>query len=268
MTPTAAERSVFARDVTTTTNTSARAALVVNSSHRTTRPAGVCRLPYTEWLEQRGTAQGGGDYRQLPVVARATHEATGEFYHESIRTILQLAHCYVHTNDEKRKAVNPRHAQAKGGAAVHYHDASALVVRRCNPAAATTSAAGSGTTAVSARCWTVRDLEQGDTLLFVVRNDEVVADLLEAIDAMEGHLRHLHLARQVCPTRALARRRLLNDLYMHVYPALHWMLQYIRQKLEASRAVVQLLSTFDGGVLHSGNVIDVYEAVARCVGEA
>lgn len=120
------------------------------------------------------------------------------------------------------------------------------------------------------RRWQVGDLQRSDVLLFAVSYETLVTDLAEAIAATEAHVSFLRAALQVCPTRALTRRLLLNDLYMNVYPKIHLFLRYIQRQAGLSRAALMLLSEeHDGGVcVHTGNVARVYDAIGHCVGNA
>lgn len=116
------------------------------------------------------------------------------------------------------------------------------------------------------RQWVVADLQRSDVVLFIVHFAHLMEELPQAIEAVADHMAFLQRQLQLCPTRDVQRRCLLNDVYLNVYPKIHLFLRYINQQARRSRVVLQLLSDFDGGTIHSGNVVEVYDAVGQCSG--
>ncbi|EKF26943.1 hypothetical protein MOQ_009350 [Trypanosoma cruzi marinkellei] len=187
---------------------------------------------------------------QLGVVQRA-EQMGGTFYLDSIRVILRLAHHYKHASGKE-----DFHGAAK------CRSASAHSVNRGgkapNPWAPPEKVE-------STRRWGVEEVRRSDVVLFFVSYDNIVAELAEALEAVEEHTRNLGQQLQVCPTRALHRRCVLNDLYLHVYPSIHMFLRFIQHHMARSRPVLQVIAESERAV-HSGNILDLYEAVGHCVG--
>ncbi|RNF23159.1 uncharacterized protein Tco025E_02959 [Trypanosoma conorhini] len=188
---------------------------------------------------------------QLGVVQRA-EEMGGTFYLDSIRVVLRLAHHY-------------KHASAGGDA---------TAAGACRSASARSSSRGGKAPnpwappekVESSRRWGVEEVQRSDVVLFFVAyDDDIVAGLAEAVAAVAEHTQRLGRQLQVCPTRALQRRCVLNDLYLHVYPAMHMCLRFIQHHLARSQPVLQIIADNERAV-HSGNILDLYEAVGHCVG--
>ncbi|KPA84017.1 hypothetical protein ABB37_02153 [Leptomonas pyrrhocoris] len=118
----------------------------------------------------------------------------------------------------------------------------------------------------SDRAWSIQALRREDVLLFLIRYARLMTELPEAIEAVEDHLYYLRRQLQLCPTRDVRRRCVLNDLYMNVYPSMHLFLRFINQQARRSRGVLQMLSSLNGGTIHSGNLLEAYDAVGQCVG--
>lgn len=152
------------------------------------------------------------------------------------------------------------------GTAPRFLDCSARIEKERNPFVPITRLADRWRAQLKRRQWGVKELQREDVLLFLVHYTHLMTELPDAIAAVEDHLYYLRRQLQLCPTRVVRRRCLLNDLYMNVYPKVHLFLRYVHQQARRSRSVLQLLSTFSGGTIHSGNVLDVYDAVGRCTG--
>ncbi|CBZ34270.1 hypothetical protein, conserved [Leishmania donovani] len=152
------------------------------------------------------------------------------------------------------------------GTAPRFVDTSARIEKERNPFVPLTKLADRRQAQLKRRRWGVKELQREDVLLFLVRYTHLMTELPDAIAAVEDHLYYLRRQLQLCPTRVVRRRSVLNDLHMNVYPKLHLFLRYVDQQARRSRSVLQLLSTFSGGTIHSGNVLDVYDAVGRCTG--
>ncbi|KAK7194274.1 hypothetical protein NESM_000342400 [Novymonas esmeraldas] len=152
------------------------------------------------------------------------------------------------------------------GTAPRFHETSVRVAKAANPFVSATKPAEARLAQLERRQWGIAELRREDVLLFLVHYTHIMTELPDAVGAVEDHLFYLRRQLQVCPTRETRRRCVLNDLYLNVYPKLHLFLRFIDQQARRSRSVLQLLSTFHGGTLHSGNVLDVYDAVGRCTG--
>lgn len=152
------------------------------------------------------------------------------------------------------------------GTAPRFVDTSARIEKELNPFLPVVKPALARQAELKRRQWGIKELLREDVLLFVVHYAHLMTELPDAIAAVEDHLFYLRRQLQTCPTRDVRRRCVLNDLYLNVYPTLHLFLRYINQQARRSRSVLQLLSTFHGGTIHSGNALDVYDAVGRCTG--
>nr|CAB71234.2 hypothetical protein L6586.05 [Leishmania major] len=152
------------------------------------------------------------------------------------------------------------------GTAPRFVDTSARIEKERNPFVPVANLVDRRQAQLKRRQWGVKELQREDVLLFLVHYTHLMTELPDAIAAVEDHLYYLRRQLQLCPTRVVRRRCVLNDLYMNVYPKLHLFLRYVDQQARRSRIVLQLLSTFSGGTIHSGNVLDVYDAVGRCTG--
>ncbi|CAJ1025842.1 hypothetical protein, conserved [Leishmania shawi] len=152
------------------------------------------------------------------------------------------------------------------GTAPRFVDTSAWRAKERNPFIPVTKPAEVRQAELKRRQWGVKELQREDVVLFLVHYSHLMTELPDAIAAVEDHLYYLRRQLQLCPTREVRRRCELNDLYMNVYPTMHLFLRYIDQQARRSRSVLQLLSTYNGGTIHSGNIVDVYDAVGRCTG--
>ncbi|GET88719.1 hypothetical protein, conserved [Leishmania tarentolae] len=154
------------------------------------------------------------------------------------------------------------------GTAPRFSDTSARIAKERNPFAPVTPPAHLRQSQLQRRQWGIKELQREDVLLFLVHHTHLMTELPDAIAAIEDHMCYLRRQLQLCPTRVVRRRCVLNDLYTNVYPKLHLFLRYVDQQARRSRSVLQLLSTVSGGSIHSGNVLDVYDAVGQCTGLA
>lgn len=241
--------------------------------------------------------------RPPPVVQRA--ELLGaEFYRESLQSVARLAHHYVGaaeigaTGRSRRRASShpdrshtsyEKSGQLLGRSGSNSCRGSPSISTIASPRGTTSSRHSRGKSSVRiaqqstkernpwipppkqrpALRWSMRDIKHSDVLLFVVRYPNLIEELKQAMESVEEHTKHLHRALQLCPIRERSRRCLLNDLYLHVYPKVHLFLRYIAHQAGQVDAVGQLLSHHDGGMcIHSGNVIEMYDAVGFCVGDA
>ncbi|KAG5478665.1 hypothetical protein LSCM1_06069 [Leishmania martiniquensis] len=152
------------------------------------------------------------------------------------------------------------------GTAPRFVDSSARIGKEPNPFVSVAKPAEVQHAQQRRRLWGVKELQREDVLLFLIHYAHLMTELPDAVAAVEDHMYYLRRQLQLCPTREVRRRCVLNDLYMNVYPKLHLFLRYINQQARRSRSVLQLISTFSGGTIHSGNVLDVYDAVGRCTG--
>ncbi|KAG5478451.1 hypothetical protein LSCM4_04684 [Leishmania orientalis] len=154
------------------------------------------------------------------------------------------------------------------GTAPRFADSSSRIAKERNPFASATKPAEVRQEQQTRRQWGVKELQREDVLLFLIHYAHLMTELPDAIAAVEDHMYYLRRQLQLCPTRKVRRRCVLNDLYTNVYPKLHLFLRYINQQARWSRSVLQLISNFSGGTIHSGNVLDVYDAVGRCTGRS
>ncbi|KAG5501226.1 hypothetical protein JIQ42_06226 [Leishmania sp. Namibia] len=154
------------------------------------------------------------------------------------------------------------------GTAPRFVDSSSRIAKERNPFASATKPAEVRQAQQARRQWGVKELQREDVLLFLIHYAHLMTELPDAIAAVEDHMYYLRRQLQLCPTRKVRRRCVLNDLYTNVYPKLHLFLRYINQQVRRSRSVLQLISDFSGGTIHSGNVLDVYDAVGRCTGRS
>jgi hypothetical protein len=222
----------------------------------------------------------------------------GLFVQDSMRTVLQLAQHYTTSKAATVGRVTPgispqllravqdsrRTSLVRGKAKVSHLDASfvdpTVSLRSTSPSAVFGSAPRFGKppqkernpfapvvkVANVERAWTVQELRREDVLLFLIRYSHLMTELPEAIGAVEDHLYFLRRQLQLCPTRDVRRRCVLNDLYMNVYPNMHLFLRFINQQARRSRGVLQMLSSLNGGTVHSGNVVEAYDIVGQCTG--
>ncbi|RNF03954.1 hypothetical protein TraAM80_05408 [Trypanosoma rangeli] len=186
---------------------------------------------------------------QLGVVQRA-EEMGGMFYLDCIRVILRLAHHYKHASAKR---------DATGAGACRLAS-----TRSLNRGGKAPNPWAPPQKVESTRCWGVEEVQRPDVVLFCVSYDNIVAELAEALLAVAEHTKRLGEQLQLCPTRALQRRCVLNDLYLHVYPTIHMCLRFIQHHIARSRPVLQIIAENERAV-HSGNILDLYEAVGHCV---
>lgn len=232
-------------------------------------------------------------------VVRQAESLGGLFVQDSMCTVLQLAQHYTSSKaavGEVTPGISPQLVRAvqgsrrvsllRGRVKVSHLDASyvdpSARLRSSSPSAVFGSAPRFGhdtqkernpfapvaKAAKSERTWTVQELRREDVLLFLTRYTHLMTELPEAIEAVEDHLYYLRRQLQLCPTRDVHRRCVLNDLYMNVYPNMHLFLRFILQQARQSRGVLQMLSSLNGGTVHSGNVLEAYDAVGQCTGLA
>lgn len=119
------------------------------------------------------------------------------------------------------------------------------------------------------RQWGVEALQRDDVLLFYIDTAEMQEKgLQDALAAATAHVQYLLEQRRLCPTAMVARRCALNDLYVNAYPKLFLMLRHMWDCVQAtspsfSPSVRRLLLQHQT-VIHSGNILQVFDAVAHC----
>ncbi|KPI88364.1 hypothetical protein ABL78_2539 [Leptomonas seymouri] len=259
-------------------------ASLADTQSKATAPAGAgTRMPRTVREATLLPTSQSTTVHRFRVVQQA-EGLGGLFMQDSMCTILQLAQHYM-SSKTSAGAGRPVHASlVRGSVNVSHLDASSVDpsvrLRGTSPSAVFGSAPRFGRaprkepnpfapvvkTTSGDRLWKVQELRREDVLLFLIRYTHLMAELPEAIEAVEDHLYFLRRQLQLCPTRDMGRRCVLNDLYMNVYPSVHLFLRFINQQARRSRGVLQLLSSLNGGTIHSGNLPEVYDAVGQCTG--
>lgn len=114
------------------------------------------------------------------------------------------------------------------------------------------------------RQWGRESLKPSDVLLFYSEcTQDIEAQLMEILEAITAHTAHLHEERRVCPTTHVVRRCILQDLYCNVYPRLFSVVQRMAFWYRSSPTVQRLLHKA-GTALHSGNILEIFDATAHC----